>query len=137
MTWMTWALLSTLLYGLWAFLGKLSSSSLSDKQVFILQFLGSLPVIAYVVVSGGNRIPWDSKDSYLALLFGSCGMLATFFFVKALQKGSASTVTLMTALYPAVTVVLAAIFLKESLNGRQISGIVLGILGIYLLVSSS
>jgi drug/metabolite transporter (DMT)-like permease len=44
-----------------------------------------------------------------------------------------SLVSVISSLYPAVSVILAALFLKERLRGLQFFGVVLAILGVALI----
>ncbi len=53
--------------------------------------------------------------------------------MKALEGGKASVVIPLTALYPAVTVAMAAVLLKEKPNPYQAVGIVLAIVASVLL----
>jgi len=54
-------------------------------------------------------------------------------FYLALSRGKASVVVPMVGLAPLMTVVLALVVLKESINRAQVVGVVLALLSIYLL----
>lgn len=64
---------------------------------------------------------------------GLCMCLGTLAYFFALQKGGAGEVTALTAIYPALTLVLSAIVLKEDLTVNKIIGCSFALLGIYLL----
>lgn len=67
-----------------------------------------------------------------AVLAGVLGGISYIFFMKALETGKASVVLPLTTLYPAVTVVLAMIILKEGITITQAIGIVLALIAIIL-----
>lgn len=68
----------------------------------------------------------------LGAFFMGAGSLAYFF---ALRNGQAGSTTVLTALYPAVTVILAALFLKETISIKSGIGIGLALVS-FLLLSS-
>ena len=55
-----------------------------------------------------------------------------FYFIAA-DKGKASTVVTLTALYPLVTLILSYLLLSESINLKQFFGVVFALIAIYLL----
>jgi len=55
------------------------------------------------------------------------------FFFEALARGSATVVAPLTALYPAVAVVLSRIFLREALTLRHPAGLALAMAAVWLL----
>jgi len=66
----------------------------------------------------------------IAGIFGGAGYL---FFVKALEQGKASIVIPLTALYPAITAIIAFIVLREKISIYQGIGILLAIAASILL----
>ncbi len=60
-----------------------------------------------------------------------------FFFTVATTQGMLGVVSVISSLYPAVAVILAAIFLKEKLTGTQIIGVLMTLLGIVCIVYTS
>ena len=56
------------------------------------------------------------------------------FFFEALGRGSAAVVVPLTALYPAITVLLSRIFLQEALTLRHLVGLALALAAAWLLV---
>ena len=67
------------------------------------------------------------------LLTGICGGLGNVTFYLALSRGKASVIVPMVGLAPLITVVLAVVVLKESINRAQAVGVVLAVISIYLL----
>jgi len=64
-------------------------------------------------------------------IFAALGCLA---FFGAMKTGKASLVAPVTSLYPALTVLLALIVLKEKLNKVQILGLILAMASIVILL---
>ncbi len=71
-----------------------------------------------------------SIAAVIAGLFGGAGYL---FFVKALEQGKASIVIPLTALYPAITAIIALVVLREKISFYQGIGILLAIVASILL----
>jgi drug/metabolite transporter (DMT)-like permease len=75
------------------------------------------------------------KTTHLPAVF-AIGILdgtAVFAYTIATTKGLLSLVSVISALYPAVSVILAAFVLKEQLRGLQFFGVVLAIMGVTLI----
>jgi len=69
------------------------------------------------------------------LMMGTAaGVAASLLFMYALQKYPGSIVIPMTALYPAISVILAILILNEEIKAVNAVGIVLAIVAGYLLV---
>jgi transporter family protein len=60
-------------------------------------------------------------------------MLGTLFFFAAASRGKISVVVSMTALYPLITIMLAAIFLREPITAKQVMGMLCAVAAIMLL----
>jgi transporter family protein len=70
--------------------------------------------------------------SILGGLFMCAGSMGYFY---ALRGGGAGSTTVLTSLYPAVTLILASIFLKETINFKHGVGIALALIAFILLGS--
>ncbi|MDD9950067.1 MAG: EamA family transporter [Zetaproteobacteria bacterium] len=135
MSWITYACLSTGLFGLWALTGKLSTTQMEPLSVLLFQILGGLGVGLIVFTWKGFQVEANWKGVLWCLTFGISGMVATLAYIQALALGQASTVTVVTSLYPAVTLALSILFLGERINLRQSIGMLLAGAAIYLLIS--
>jgi uncharacterized membrane protein len=82
--------------------------------------------IAVVVVASAVRAPWVPRDPVVALATASgvLGALATLTFLMATQTGFLTVAAVITSLYPAVTVILAAAVLREHVHKGQAYGLV-------------
>lgn len=132
--WLTYTLVTMVLWGGWGVVSKPLASALSPWQVQSLSALGLLPAIAWLARtpeagSGSN----DSRGWLLAFASGVLGSLGNVAYYQALSAGGkAAAVTPITALYPLVTIALAFLFLRERLNGIQATGVVVSLAALYL-----
>ncbi len=93
------------------------------------RFTGAMiATVAAIVVGAPRKVSRDAVTSSLvAGVLGGVGML---FFVTASQRGDLIFLGVAIALFPAVTVVLAALFLHEHLARSQWLGIVLAVVAV-------
>jgi transporter family protein len=68
-----------------------------------------------------------------AIVGGLCMCAASLGYFFALRQGNAGITTALTSLYPALTLVLSMIFLKETINFKQGIGMVLAAASFLLL----
>ncbi len=74
-----------------------------------------------------KKLPWPAIVAGLAILAGD------FAFIYAVARGPLTSVVALTALHPAVTVSLAAFFLRERLDRTRKFGVGLALVGIVLI----
>lgn len=68
-----------------------------------------------------------------SLLGGFTMCLGSIAFFYALQKGAAGEVTVLTSLYPALTLILSIAFMKEELSFKKAVGVGLALLSVFIL----
>jgi bacterial/archaeal transporter family protein len=132
LNWLIYALCSTVLYGCWGFFSKLATNHINSYSVLIYETLGTVLVALFVLVRLEFKPQVEAWGIFYALLIGIFGVLATLFFLLAVSQGQASVVITLTALYPVVSIVLAAVILRESITLRQGMGIALAIAAMLL-----
>ena len=130
--WMIFTLISTAIYGFWGFFPKLGTNYLDAKSMLVYEVIGIVVVAGSVFASMDFKIPFHPKGVTFAVLTGISGMLGTLFMLKALAKGKVSIIAPMTALYPVGTLILAALTIKEPMTFKQLLGIGLSFIAIYL-----
>jgi len=135
MTVITYAGLTILMWGLWGFFGKMAlERNMPPISVFLAEVLISLFVATFFVRRA--FIPPQAKWSMFGLFSGAGLAIGLVFYYLALEHAQANMIVPLTSLYPAVTVVLSYIFLHERLSPLQWVGLVLLLVGAYLLLSS-
>ncbi len=131
-SWVTYAVLCLVLWGLWGLVLKVAYRGGSWVSIYFLSSLASFTVAVTVfLVTHGSLI--KGRAALWACLAGIFSSTGYVFFIKALERGKASVVIPLTALYPAVTAILALLILKEKLTLTQAVGIVLAIIATLLL----
>jgi len=133
MNWLGFSLLALGLWGVWGFLGKVATQHLPSPMVYILTISGHLVVVAYLLMEGLGPVSWQPWGVGAAVGSGIAMAVALLFFLKALARGPALVVVPLTALYPAVTVALSWIFLREALTLRHLIGLALALTAVWLL----
>ena len=131
-TWVFYAMLAVFFWGAWGMVSKLAADSVPPLLNQILSTLGLLPPAALALWQSRPR--WKVPGAGWAIGAGFAGGLGNLSFLAALTKGGeASIVVPLAAVYPLVTVLLAWIFLREKLGGRQIVGILVALTAIVFL----
>ncbi|WP_395659130.1 EamA family transporter [Nocardioides sp.] len=88
------------------------------------QLVAGAAIIAIAVVLRAEWVP-SNRYALGGLLSGALGALATGLFQVATQHGLLAVAAVITSLYPAVTVLLAATVLREHVHRTQAVGLVL------------
>jgi transporter family protein len=131
--WVGWSLLALLCWGAWPVLNKLALRTLGWPHLLIASWLGYTAAVAVIVVARVDPRPLVSRDGALALAAAMTSLVAITAFYLALRSGPTVTVTPLSALYPAITTVLAVVFLRESPSASQWAGVALAIVAGVLL----
>jgi len=131
--WLINSLVALVCFGLWGFLPKIAVRYVSPRSALVYEALGVVTVGCIVLLTVGKGISTDMKGIVPAVLTGIFGTVGFLCFLYAVNVGSVSVVATLTALYPAITILLAVIFLKESVTLTQIAGIGLAIVSVILL----
>lgn len=125
--WMAYALATLVLFGLAAFFQKLSTNNVSN-ELSMLGFASAFVAIA-AVISVTEKFSWNvgARSWTLALSYGALIGVGTLTLYAAYRRGKAAVVTAVTALYPALTVLLAVPLLGQGLDRLKIGMIVLAL----------
>lgn len=97
--------------------------------------LGS--VLGVILTATVLRQGWIPRDplAWRALMMGPLGVTATGAFLYATHHGLLSVVSVIASLYPAGTVILAAIVLREKIHTNQAFGLALAALAVGLVAA--
>lgn len=98
-----------------------------DAGLWPLVSAQAASAVTVVAVAVGLRQRWLPTDpsAWRALLMGPLGATATGAFMLATREGLLSVVSVISSLYPATTVLLATVLLKERIQAWQGLGLVL------------
>jgi len=132
-SWLPPTLIALVLFGLWGFFPKLAVVYLDPRSVVVYQTIGCLVVGLLVLFNLKMQPGFHPKGVLYAVLTGLAGVGGTLFFIIAAARGRISLVVSITALYPLITIVLAALFLKEPLTARQLAGMACALVAILLM----
>ncbi|HEX9714875.1 MAG TPA: EamA family transporter [Desulfurivibrionaceae bacterium] len=132
-SWLIPASAALIIYGLWGFFPKLAVTYINPASALIYEVAGAMLVGLLTLFWVGFQPETHPKGILFAVLTGVAGMLGTLCFFVAASRGKLSVVVSMTALYPLITILLAAIFLREPVTAKQILGMVCAVAAILLL----
>ncbi|MFL6352291.1 MAG: EamA family transporter [Bryobacteraceae bacterium] len=134
-SWMLLSIATVFRWGSWGLESKIVVDRISPWMNQVLFSIGLLPPLGWVLFWKNLRQTTGEtkKGAAYGLLTGIFGGLGNVTFYLALSRGKASIVVPLVGLAPLVTVVLALLILKESINRAQALGVVLALLSIYFL----
>jgi uncharacterized membrane protein len=110
-TWLRYALLCILWWGVFGFLSKIGSDRASPAQMQILFTAGMLPLAAGALSRG--KIDRDRLGAAYGVLIGMLSGLGGIAYFTAMANGKASLVGPVASLFQLLTVLLAVGILKE------------------------
>jgi len=131
--WYLLGILAILCFGVGSFFGKIGTMSALPSRVYFFEAVGTLTVFSTFFLFKRAEILHDFKFNPAALAMGITWGTGTVLFILALQSSKLSIITPLTAVYPAVTVILAYVFLGERLEMRELAGITLALASVFLL----
>lgn len=118
---------------LFVFLGQVGD----DAGLYPLAASQAASVVAVVAMAMVLRQGWVPRDpgSWKAVMMGPLGATAQAAFLYATHHGLLSVVSVISSLYPASTVLLAAVLLREKIHGWQGVGLVFAVLAVALVAA--
>ena len=96
---------------------------------------GSVVLFVAAAMLTGRTVRMPLAVTGMAIACGVIDMLANALYLAATWSGSLSVVVTLSSLYPASTVLLASLFLRERLNRVQVAGVVCALTAVVLIVS--
>lgn len=123
-TWFWYSILCVLCWGGWTILAKLGSNEIpADASQFLFAW-GMLPVALVLLAGRRFRLERNGKGIFYGV---SCGVLAAIggwaLFAAYRTGGNTSVITVVTAMYPLFSVVLAMLVLHERLTKWHFIGL--------------
>jgi transporter family protein len=95
--------------------------------------VGTLTVFTTFIIWNRNAVFNNFSVNFPALLMGLSWGVGTILFIIAIKYAKLSVLVPLSAVYPALTVLLALVFLGERLGPREIAGVVLAVTSAALL----
>jgi bacterial/archaeal transporter family protein len=127
------ALLSAVAWAFWGVLSKLSvNREISPGLLAFLSSCASFTVITLAYVWQRLSLATTPTGLLFALLSGVCGAVGMLCFAQAIKLGNAAIIVTLTATYPAFTVLLSLVLLREQISLLNAVGVLLVMLGVIL-----
>jgi transporter family protein len=136
MLWLVPTLLYVLLVGGLGVTGNLALRTLNWPDLILWTGAGYLVVSVALLAMGQTAIRITAGTAW-AMLSGGLAIGGLIMLYLALGSGSAGKVVAISAAYPAVTLVLAALFLAEPLSVGRVIGAALIIAGVAVISLAS
>lgn len=125
MSWLTYALLSAIFAALTAILAKIGIKNVDSNLATAIRTI-VIVIFAWAIVFWQGTVNKISSISQFSLVFlilsGIATGLSWIFYFKALQMGKASQVAPIDKLSLIITIVLAAVILKEKVSLAMVIG---------------
>ena len=128
------AVLAGVMFGLFLIAGKQAGHHGVFWPLVAARTVSTLLMLLIVVFSAADKRPL--RPALVPILFsGILDTSANALFIAATQHGRLDVTAVLSSLYPASTVVLARIFLKERISATQNAGIVGALISVALIAS--
>src|SRR5262245_11099942 len=97
----------------------------------------SISLFCAIAIGSGQPILLEGQAATIAIVGGTLDMLANFCYLAAARHGPLSVIATLASLYPATTVLLARLLLRERLTRTRLLGIAAALAAIVVIVGSS
>jgi len=118
-------------WGIWGVFQKLAQSNMNPLQVAItasLVHMSAIPIYFWLMKTTGFHWVWN-RGILWGVLAGIFTSIATLSFTYALKTFDASYLAAITAVYPAVTFIIAIFVFNETITLAKCLGLLLILLG--------
>jgi drug/metabolite transporter (DMT)-like permease len=102
-------------------------ASMTKVSSFVLT--GAIVLFSGVLFGSGAR-PIDRRGCVFGIVAGCLDVTGSVLFIRASQTGRLDAAVVLTSLYPAVTVLLARLFLKEQFTRWRVFGMMAALLAV-------
>jgi len=133
MKWLFYSVFAAICWAGWALCSKFGSLEVPEREMQFLFGIGALPIALVLYARQSVRLARNRRGIAFGLLnglFSAVGMIALFAADRV--GGNTSAVTAVSAAFPAVTVILAMLFLKERISLLQGVGVALALAAVVL-----
>jgi len=133
--WIVPALGTFFCWALWSFIPKLTVRYINPRSAILFEVLASLPIALFLLVSLRFHPETNPRGVALAAAAGLLGFLGAWAYLLAVSRGPVTLVVSFTALYPALTILLAWLILREPVTVKQGAGIVMALVAMVLVAT--
>ncbi len=133
--WIAPATLTFIFWGLWGFLPKITTRFINPTSAIVYEALIGLPVALIIMAIMRFQIQTEPRGVVLASITGVLGLLGALGYLVAVTRGPVSLITAYVALAPALTILLAMVFLGETLALRQWVGVGMALAAVFLIAA--
>ncbi len=133
--WIAPATLTFIFWGLWGFLPKITTRFINPTSAVVYEALIGLPVALIIMAIMRFQIQTEPRGIILASITGVLGLLGALGYLVAVTRGPVSLITAFVALAPALTILLAIVFLGETLALRQWVGVGMALAAVFLIAA--
>jgi uncharacterized membrane protein len=131
--WLRYALLTTLMWGVWgAFTGLPSEHGFPDTLTYVVWALTMIAPAIWVMRRAGTPLQRDPRSVMLGLAIGLLGAGGQMLLFRAVTMGPTYLVFPIVSLSPVVTILLSLILLRERTGRLGAAGIMLAVISLPL-----
>jgi uncharacterized membrane protein len=133
--WLALAVLVFILWGVQAYVMKVSNNSMNAESIFFYMTITGLALVpvAIAMTDFSKPVNWGFNGPYLAACIQILNAIGALSLVYALRYGKAIIVVPCTSLAPVITIILSLILYAVIPGAITVTGLVLAILAIYLM----
>ncbi len=133
--WLVPTLLYVVLLGASGITSKLALKHLDWEDLVLWQTAGYALVVSVLLARRHARLSFDRGAAWGAAT-AVCAVVGLVSLFIALSSGEASKVVPISGAYPAMTLILSALFLRERLSVTRVIGVLLVIAGVVIVTTS-
>jgi transporter family protein len=133
--WIFPAMFTLIFWGLWGFIPKITTRYISPTSAVVYEAMIGLPVALIIMAIMRFQIQTEPRGIVLASITGVLGLLGALGYLVAVTRGPVSLITAFVALAPALTILLAMVFLGETLVLRQWVGVGMALAAVLLIAA--
>jgi transporter family protein len=131
-TWIIPICITFVLWGIQGFVAKLTTQYINPMSALLYNIVGAF-IVGIVILYLLNFSPQvHAKGITLAVFMGALGILGILGMLYAMRQGKVSVVTVISALYPLVSILLAYFILKEPVTLKEGVGIAFALVALVL-----
>jgi uncharacterized membrane protein len=134
--WILYSLITTLFWGVWgAFIEIPEKAGFPATLGYVVWSLSMIPCAVVALYNVKWKLEYDLKSIMLGSAAGLLGAGGQLLLFQALRQGPAYIVFPFISLFPICTIVLSFFILREKVHRKQAIGVLLALVGIFLLSS--